>query len=65
MRKLEYAFNNQMDFGDFTNNQRHDYDDVTPVEPSYGTSPEEDSLTQNNFIENGINSDINQLSMMI
>ena len=58
IKKLEYAFNNQMDFGDFTNNQRHDYDDVTPVEPSYGTSPEEDSLIQNNFIENGINSDI-------
>lgn len=40
--KMEYAFNCHMDFGDFTNNNFHAYNDENGIEPNYGGSSEED-----------------------
>jgi hypothetical protein len=40
--KMEYAFNCHMDFGDFTNNNFHTFDDEAGIEPDYGGSSEED-----------------------
>ena len=45
MKRIEWAFNSQLDFGDFTNNKYSDYDGQTAVEPSYGTNVEEDAET--------------------
>ena len=45
--KMEYAFNCHMDFGDFTNNNFHTFDDSAGIEPNYGgSSEEEDDLEQ-------------------
>ncbi|MGL4373037.1 MAG: hypothetical protein ACRCS6_04580, partial [Turicibacter sp.] len=54
VKKLEFAFQSQMDFGDFRNNKYYEYDGHTAVEPDYGTSPEEDDQIQQDFINNGI-----------
>lgn len=47
--KLEWAFKSQIDFGDFSNNKRHEYDGYTGMEPQYGLSEEEElaELTEN------------------
>jgi hypothetical protein len=39
---MEYAFNNHMDFGDFTNNNFHAFNDSEGIEPNYGGSSEEE-----------------------
>ncbi len=57
VKKLEFAFQSQMDFGDFTNNKYYEYDGHDSLEPDYGTSPEEDDRIQKEFIENGLNFD--------
>lgn len=44
--RLEFAFNNQIDCGDFTNNQYNAYDGAENEEPDYGTSEEEDDKIQ-------------------
>ena len=47
IEKMEYAFNNHMDFGDFTNNNFHAFNDSEGIEPNYGgSSEEEDNLEQ-------------------
>lgn len=47
IEKMEYAFNHHMDFGDFTNNNFHAFDDTPGIEPDYsGSSEEEDNLKQ-------------------
>lgn len=47
IEKMEYAFNCHMDFGDFTNNNFHVFDDAEGIEPDYGgSSEEEDDLEQ-------------------
>lgn len=46
VQKLEFAFNCQIDSGDFRNNQRYAYDGMPNEEPNYGTSEEEDNATQ-------------------
>lgn len=46
LSKIEYAFDCEMDFGDFTNNKYYEYDKSEAVEPSYGTSEEEDNAKQ-------------------
>lgn len=58
VKKLEFAFQSQMDFGDFRNNKYYEYDGHPSLEPEYGTSSEEDNAIQNDFIENGLNVDI-------
>ena len=45
VKKLEWAFESQMDFGNFTNNKYYEYDNMPAVEPEYGTSLEEDTET--------------------
>lgn len=41
MNRLEWVLENQLDFGDFTNNHYNEYDDYeTPEEPSYGDNIE-------------------------
>lgn len=42
IQKMEYAFNCHMDFGDFTNNNFHAFNDEEGIEPDYGGSSEED-----------------------
>lgn len=44
--KLEFAFQNEIDSGDFTNNQLNYYNGATATEPNYGTSETEDNLQQ-------------------
>ena len=44
--KIEYAFDCEMDFGDFTNNKYYEYNGSTAVEPDYGTSETTDNTTQ-------------------
>lgn len=46
VNRLEFAFNNQIDSGDFTNNQFYAYDGHEQLEPDYGTSEEEDNEQQ-------------------
>lgn len=46
VKKLEFAFECQMDSGDFTNNQYYAYDGAENEEPDYGTSEEEDNKEQ-------------------
>lgn len=46
VKKLEYAFDCQMDSGDFNNNQRNIYNNSESEEPNYGTSEEEDNEEQ-------------------
>jgi hypothetical protein len=43
VKRLEFAFNCQMDSGDFKNNQYYAYDGAENEEPDYGTSEEEDN----------------------
>ena len=52
--KLEWAFNSQMDFGNFTNNQYYEYDKTPAVEPSYGTNVTEDAETLAASIVNNV-----------
>jgi hypothetical protein len=43
--KMEYALNHHMDFGDFTNNNFHAFEDAPGIEPDYsGSSEEEDNI---------------------
>ena len=43
VRKLEWALQNQLDFGDFNNNHYKEYDNwESPKEPDLGSSPEDD-----------------------
>lgn len=58
VKKLEFAFQSQIDLGNFENNKFRDYDGHTAVEPEYGTSEEEDIQTQKEFLENGISTEI-------
>lgn len=46
VKRLEFAFNCQMDSGDFKNNQYYAYDGAENEEPDYGTSEEEDNAEQ-------------------
>lgn len=47
IEKLEYALNYHMDFGDFTNNNFHAFEDSPGIEPDYGgSSEEEDNIEQ-------------------
>lgn len=46
VKKLEFAFECQMDSGDFKNNQYYAYDGADNEEPNYGTSEEEDNKEQ-------------------
>lgn len=46
VNRLEFAFECQMDSGDFTNNQAYEYDTAAEEEPNYGTSEEEDNAEQ-------------------
>lgn len=46
VQKLEFAFECQMDSGDFKNNQYYAYDGQENEEPNYGTSEEEDDEEQ-------------------
>lgn len=46
VKKLEFAFECQMDSGDFKNNQYYAYDGAENEEPNYGTSEEEDNKEQ-------------------
>lgn len=54
MKRIEWAFGSQLDFGDFTNNHYNDYDGQTTVEPSYGTNVEEDAETLANNLANEV-----------
>ena len=45
VKRLKWAFQSQMDFGNFTNNKYYEYDNMPVVEPEYGTSLEEDEET--------------------
>ena len=56
--KLEYAFNNQMDFGDFSNNQASEYDGTTPLEPVLDASYEEDTAQQSQDLLDTVLSDV-------
>ena len=44
--KLEFAFQNEIDSGDFTNNQLNYYNNSTATEPNYGTSESVDNTQQ-------------------
>ena len=44
--KLEFAFQNEIDSGDFTNNQLNYYNGQPSVEPNYGTSENDDNTQQ-------------------
>lgn len=46
VNRLEYAFNCEMDSGDFNNNQKYAYEGQPEEEPDYGTSEEEDNDQQ-------------------
>lgn len=46
IKKIEYAFNCEMDFGDFSNNKYDEYDGQPNEEPNYGTSEEYDNGLQ-------------------
>lgn len=48
VKKLEFAFECQIDSGDFKNNQYYAYDGAENEEPNYGTSEEEDNEEQEN-----------------
>lgn len=48
VKKLEFAFECQIDSGDFRNNQYYAYDGAENEEPNYGTSEEEDNEEQEN-----------------
>ena len=56
--KLEWAFNSQMDFGNFTNNKYYEYDNQPAVDPTYGTSVEEDLETQSETLLSNVTEDI-------
>lgn len=58
VRKLEWAFNSQMDFGNFTNNQYYEYDGQPAVEPVYGTSVEDDVATQSEILASAVFEDV-------
>lgn len=46
VNKLKFAFECQMDSGNFSNNQKYIYDNSESEEPDYGTSEEEDNNEQ-------------------
>lgn len=46
VKRLHWAFDSQMDFGNFTNNKYYEYDNSTPVEPTYGTSESSDTAEE-------------------
>lgn len=46
VKKLKFAFDCQIDSGDFKNNQYYTYDNHEQLEPDYGTSEEEDNEEQ-------------------
>jgi hypothetical protein len=51
IKKIEYAFDCEMDFGDFTNNKYYEYNGSTTEEPTYGTSTTDDTTTQSTLSE--------------
>jgi hypothetical protein len=54
---MEYAFKNQIDSGDFTNNEFTEYNDWEQEEPSFGTDVEEDQQSQQEYLESEVTAD--------
>ena len=46
INRIQYAFDCEMDFGDFTNNKYYEYNGSPTEEPTYGTSETVDNQTQ-------------------
>ena len=57
VRQMEYAFKNQIDSGDFTNNEFTEYNDWEQEEPSFGTDIEEDQQLQQEYLGSEITAD--------
>lgn len=57
VRQMEYAFKNQIDSGDFTNNEFTEYNDWEQEEPSFGTDIEEDQQLQQEYLESEVTAD--------
>ena len=58
VNKLEWAFNSQMDFGNFTNNKYYEYDGQPSIQPTYGISEEQDIQTQSESLLTNIINDV-------
>lgn len=58
IRKLEWAFESQMDFGSFSNNKYNEYNDKPNEEPVFGTDEEEDLQEQSQNLVNSVIEDI-------
>lgn len=54
---MEYAFKNQIDSGDFTNNEFTEYNDWEQEEPSFGTDVEKDQQSQQEYLESEVTAD--------
>ena len=57
VRQMEYAFKNQIDSGDFTNNEFTEYNDWEQEEPSFGTDIEEDQQLQQEYVGSEVTAD--------
>ena len=57
VRQMEYAFKNQIDSGDFTNNEFTEYNNWEQEEPSFGTDIEEDQQLQQEYLGSEITAD--------
>lgn len=53
VNQLEWALKSQLDLGDFTNNQRYEYDGTPNVEPTYGIDEEVDVTEQSENLVSG------------